>query len=224
MKVIYFHQHFTTPSVGGGIRSYEFAKMLMARGHQVTMVCGGDPKNFNLPATGKNGVYRGYIDGIDVIQIALPYSNNDGKAVRAKVFLKYAWCSISYALHEDYDLCFATTTPLTSGIPGLAAKWFRRKKFVFEVRDFWPDSTITLFQAVGKKYPWYLKFGLSFLGNRCYRAADACIGLAPGICDAIKAHAQNGKKVALIPNGCDPDERGIQGCLGLTKIDGLNGL
>lgn len=205
MKVIYFHQHFVTPTVGGGIRSYEFSKKLIERGHQVTMVCGGDQKMFNLPETKKKGVYRGDIDGINVIQIALPYSNSDGKLTRAKVFLKYAWRSIYYALHEDYDLCFATTTPLTSGIPGLAAKWFRRKKFVFEVRDFWPDSTITLFKAVGKKYPWYLKYGLSFLGNRCYRAADACIGLAPGICDAIKAHAQKGKRVDLIPNGCDLD-------------------
>lgn len=205
MKVIYFHQHFTTPSVGGGIRSYEFAKKLISRGHQVTMVCGGDHKSFNLPESSIKGVYRGDIDGIDVIQIDLPYSNNDGKATRAKVFLKYAFWSLRYAMHEDYDLAFATTTPLTSGIPGLFAKWFRKKKFVFEVRDFWPDSTITLFKAIGKKYPWYLKMGLSFLGNRCYRAADACIGLAPGICDAIKDHAQKGKRVVLIPNGCDLD-------------------
>lgn len=203
MRVIYFHQHFATPSVGGGLRSYEFAKKLIGRGHQVTMVCGGDHKLFNLPTTKKKGVYRGEIDGIDVVQISLPFSNNDGKLIRAKVFLKYAFKSLFFAFHEDYDLAFATSTPLTSGIPGLAAKWFRKKKFVFEVRDFWPDSTITLFQAVGKKYPWYLKVGLSFLGNLCYRAADACIGLAPGICDAIKAHSQKGKRVELIPNGCD---------------------
>ena len=37
MKVLYFHQHFTTPKAGGAIRSYEFAKRLIARGHQVTM-------------------------------------------------------------------------------------------------------------------------------------------------------------------------------------------
>lgn len=203
MRVIYFHQHFATPSVGGGLRSYEFAKKLIGRGHQVTMVCGGDHKLFNLPTTKKKGVYRGEIDGIDVVQISLPFSNNDGKLIRAKVFLKYAFKSLFFAFHEDYDLAFATSTPLTSGIPGLAAKWFRKKKFVFEVRDFWPDSTITLFQAVGKKYPWYLKVSLSFLGNLCYRAADACIGLAPGICDAIKAHSQKGKRVELIPNGCD---------------------
>lgn len=224
MNVIYFHQQFTTPNISGGIRSYEFAKKLIERGHKVTMVCGGKHDMFNLPETNKKGVFRGDVEGIDVIQIDLPYSNNDGKAKRAKVFLKYAWRSIHYALFENYDLVFATTTPLTAGIPGLVAKWFRRKKFVFEVRDFWPDSTKTLFAAIGKKYPWYLDWGLSFLGNRCYKAADACIGLAPGICSAIREHSQKGKRVELIPNGCDlelfsPSKRGEMELSGVNEGD-----
>ncbi len=40
MRVIYFHQHFSTPKGMVGIRSYEMARRLVARGHQVTMVCG----------------------------------------------------------------------------------------------------------------------------------------------------------------------------------------
>lgn len=31
MKVLYFHQHFTTPKAGGAIRSYEFAKRLIQK-------------------------------------------------------------------------------------------------------------------------------------------------------------------------------------------------
>ena len=40
MRILYFHQHFTTPDVGGGTRSYEFSKKLIEKGHNVTMVCG----------------------------------------------------------------------------------------------------------------------------------------------------------------------------------------
>ena len=82
MKVLYFHQHFTTPKAGGAIRSYEFAKRLIARGHQVTMVTGGDYKKFGLTPTHKKNIYRGDIDGIDVIQISIPYSNSDGLIIR----------------------------------------------------------------------------------------------------------------------------------------------
>ena len=40
---------------------------------------------------------------------------------------------------EQYDLVFATSTPLTAGIPGIIARWIKRKPFVFEVRDLWPE-------------------------------------------------------------------------------------
>ena len=73
MKVLYFHQHFTTPALGGATRSYEFARRLIERGHTVTMVC-GEMAKLNLPKTGVRNVYRGDVDGIDVIQISLPYS------------------------------------------------------------------------------------------------------------------------------------------------------
>ena len=130
MKVLYFHQHFTTPALGGATRSYEFARRLIERGHTVTMVC-GEMAKLNLPKTGVRNVYRGDVDGIDVIQISLPYSNKDGIAKRAITFLKFAWKGVRVALHEDYDLLFSTSTPLTAGIPGIVMKWFRKKAFVF---------------------------------------------------------------------------------------------
>lgn len=200
MKVIYFAEHFTTPSLGGAVRPYQMAERLIAHGHQVTMVCGGDHKMFDLPETHKKNIYRGSVDGIDVIQISLPYSNNDSVGKRAATFLKFARKAIGIAMREDYDLLFATSTPLTDGLPGIFAKWFRRKTFVFEVRDLWPE----LPKALGMKNP-FLLWGMSVLEKRSYHAADACIGLSPGICEGIKRRSQKGKPIAMIPNGCDLD-------------------
>ena len=200
MKVIYFAEHFTTPKLGGAVRPYQMAKRLIEHGHQVTMVCGGDHKMFNLPETSKKNIYRGDVDGIDVVQISLPYSNNDSVAKRAITFLKFARKAMGIALREDYDLLFATSTPLTDGLPGIVAKWFRRKKFVFEVRDLWPE----LPKALGMKNP-FLIWGMSVLEKRSYHAADACIGLSPGICEGIRRRSQKGKPIAMVPNGCDLD-------------------
>ena len=113
------------------------------------MVTGGKKEIYNLPATDKKNVYRGNIDGIDVIQIALPYSNSDGLVKRAITFIKYALKSIHYAMHEEYDMAYSTSTPLTAGIPCIWAKWFRGKKYIFEVRDLWPE----LPKALGLKNP-----------------------------------------------------------------------
>ena len=200
MKVIYFAEHFNTPATGGGMRPYQMAKRLIASGHQVIMVCGGDYKRLGLKSTDKKNIYRGEVDGIDVLQISLPYSNNDSIAKRTMTFLKFARKAMGIALKEDYDLLFATSTPLTDGLPGIVAKWFRRKKFVFEVRDLWPE----LPKALGMKNPIFL-WGMSVLEKRSYHAADACIGLSPGICEGIKRRSQKGKPIAMVPNGCDLD-------------------
>ena len=150
--------------------------------------------------TKKKNIYRGNIDGIDVVQISLPYSNDDSIAKRTSIFLKFARKSIGFAMKEDYDLLFATSTPLTDGLPGIMAKWFRRKKFVFEVRDLWPE----LPKALGMKNP-FLLWGMGVLEKRSYHAANACVGLSPGICEGIRRRSQKGKPIAMIPNGCDLD-------------------
>lgn len=197
MKVLYCHQYFTTPSQGGGTRSYEFAQHLIRKGHQVTMVCGESVK-LNLPESSVKGIFRGVVDGIDVIQVAVPSSNYDSIVKRVYTFVKFAWLSIKVVLKEDFDILFATSTPLTAGIPGIVMKCFRKKKFVFEVRDLWPE----LPKALGMKNP-FLLAGMSVLEWMSYHLADACIGLSPGICEGITRRSQKGKKIVMIPNGCD---------------------
>ena len=105
MRVLYFHQHFSTPNGSVGIRSYEMARRLIARGHQVTMVCG----SYGGGETGiehqfVNGKRRGTVDGIDIIEFDLAYSNSDGFVKRALTFVKFALRSIGLVFSEKYDL------------------------------------------------------------------------------------------------------------------------
>ena len=199
MKILYLHQHFTTPSGASGTRSYEMARRLVEQGHQVTMVCG----SFGVGKTGLKGEFikgrrEGGVDGIRVIEYQLPYSNHDGFLKRSLTFARFSLLNIRTVLKEDFDLLFATSTPLTVAVPGVLGKWLRRKPFVFEVRDLWPE----LPQAMGViKNPLILKM-LDWLETLAYRNADACIGLSPGIVKGIKRKAPN-KSVAMIPNGCD---------------------
>lgn len=200
MKILYFHQHFTLPTSAGGTRSYELAQKLIAKGHQVTMVAGGR-SDLGLAPTNKKGIFRGDVDGIDVIQIALPYSNRDGLFKRANTFVKFGWKSIKIAFQEKYDLLFATSTPLTAGLPGIVMKLTgKKRKFVFEVRDLWPE----LPKALGMKNPIFLA-GMSILEWLSYHTANGCIGLSPGICEGIDRRSQKGKPIELVPNGCDLD-------------------
>lgn len=201
MKVLYFHQHFDTPQGATGIRSYEFARALINAGHQVTIVCGSsDRSSLDLPYDARRSWYRGMIDDIDVISLPLPYSNRDSIGRRTFIFLRFAWRSVLISLKDEYDLLFATSTPLTAGVPGIFARWLRRKPFVFEVRDLWPE----LPKALGMRNP-ILLGGMSLLEWMTYHSALACIGLSPGIVEGIQRRSAAGMPVAMIPNGCDLD-------------------
>lgn len=202
MKVLYFHQHFSTPQGSAGIRSYAMAKKLAAKGHQVTMVCG----SYGMANTGLNspfisGLRRGSVENFEVIEFELPYSNKTSFLKRAQVFLSFAFKSIRVALTEDYDLLFATSTPLTAAIPGIAAKILRRKPFVFEVRDLWPE----LPKAMGVISNPLILFLLSILEWCAYKSANKLIALSPGIQQGIERYRKDSENITMIPNGCDMD-------------------
>jgi glycosyltransferase involved in cell wall biosynthesis len=202
MRVLYFHQHFSTPRGSAGIRSYEMARRLVARGHQVTMVCGSyGGGETGLVQPFHRGCRRGTVDGIDVIEFDLKYSNSDGLVRRAFTFLKFALRSVALVFTERYDLVFATTTPLTAGIPGIFARWVRGKPFVFEVRDLWPE----LPRAMGVIRNPLVLAAMSLLEWASYRSAQRLIGLSPGIVEGIVRRGVSRERVALVPNGCDLD-------------------
>jgi len=203
MKVLYFYQYFSTPAGSTGTRAYEMAKHLVHHGHDVTVVCGDClTASTGLDSEMVGGCRSGIVDGIKIIQLDLPYSNKQSLLKRTGIFLRYAFGCVRIAFRSDANVLFASTTPLTAGIPGIVLKLVRpRLKFVFEVRDLWPE----LPRAMGViKNPVILSAmsGLEWLSYKC---ADGCIGLAPGIAEGICERSNSKKEIEVIPNGCDLD-------------------
>lgn len=171
-----------------GTRSYEFGKRLVEAGHEVTVLCGSSHLA-DVPEE---------VDGMRIIQIQIACSNRDNFLKRVVSFVLFSLSATWKALRLDYDVVYATSTPLTVGIPALAAKWFRGKKFIFEVRDLWPE----LPKAMGIIRNRLLLSLLEWFEAFCYRSADACVGLSPGIVEGIREKKPRGD-VVLIPNACD---------------------
>ncbi len=218
MRILYFHQHFSTPAGTSGTRSYEMAKHLVAKGYKVTMVyAAGDRGHAISRDTKVKGVQRGNFEGIDLIEFAIPYSNKMRFFQRALSFFRYSFKSIKLIFTEQYDLVLASSTPLTAGIPGIVMKMSGKKQpFIFEVRDLWPE----LPKAMGVITNPIVLSMLSWLEYLCYHYADALIALSPGIQRGILRRLKKPKTVALIPNGCDLDFF-VQGKSAKTLLPGV---
>jgi glycosyltransferase involved in cell wall biosynthesis len=176
------------------------ARALVGRGHEVTVVCGsfGYGAQTGLSSEFRHGKRTGLVEGIRVVEFALPYSNSSSFARRAWVFLVFALRSVVLACTQPCDVVFATSTPLTAAVPGIAARWLRGRRFVFEVRDLWPE----LPKAMGVINNPLLLRSMRLLELIAYRSCDLGIALAPGIAEGIEASSPN-LEVVTIPNGCD---------------------
>ena len=145
MRVLYLHQHFTTPQGSAGIRSYQFAKKLIEHGHTVTVLCGSHKVgNSGLTCPFKKGWRKGVVEGINVVEFDLKYSNTLNFYQRVIVFIRYIFLCIVHGYKVPFDIVFATSTPLTVSIPAIILKLFKHKTFIFEVRDLWPELPVAL--------------------------------------------------------------------------------
>jgi glycosyltransferase involved in cell wall biosynthesis len=202
MKILYVVQHFNIPTGSAGIRPYKMAKALLDKGHKVTLVCG----SYEGAKTGLNGDFvdgkrTGFYEGIQIIEFDIKYSNKMSFLKRTWVFFLYVWKTVSLALSYNYDILFASTTPLTVGIPGIFARWIRNKRFIFEVRDLWPE----LPKAMGVIKNPIILWMMGVLEFLCYQSANKLIGLSDGIVKGINKRGVSLNKIVNIPNGCDLD-------------------
>jgi len=201
LKVLYIHQYFTTPQYAGGVRSYEFAKRLVAKGCRVSVLTSDA---FFKPKIeqAKKGSYQVMVDGIDVNVIHVPYSNKNGFLFRVFAFVKFMLFCCLYAYRfRKYDVVYATSTPLTIAVPALYLNKFFKMTMYFEVRDLWPDIPIEL--NIIKNG--LIKFCLKKIELYVYRSAKKVVVLSEGMREEILKKGISDEKLLLVPNASDLD-------------------
>lgn len=181
MNILYFYQYYCTPKGAWGTRVHEFASEWVKKGHQVTVVTSVYSKS-DLKARRLIDIQN--YDGVKVIIINVRIDNRHSFLKRIYTFLAYAILSCWFALTYEADVVVASSGPITVGIPGIVARYVRRRILVFEVRDIWPEGAIELGVI---KNPIIKKLAFWF-EKRCYKAASLIVALSVGMRDYILEH------------------------------------
>ncbi len=198
MKLLYLHQYFLTADEPGATRSYETAKRLVARGHRVEVIT--SDQKAAVTDHSNSDWHTKNIDGVNVHSIRVPYNNDMNFSQRMRAFGEFALKAGSYGSALDYDLVFATSTPLTIAIPAVRLSRIRAVPMVFEVRDLWPQVPI----EIGALRNPLLRRAAMRLEKYAYDNASAIVGLSPGITASILERFPHAA-VETISNACDTD-------------------
>lgn len=197
MKILIFYQYFTTPRGSWGTRIYEFSKEWVKKGHEVTVVTSIYSKS-DLSA--KKFIETQNFEGIKVKVLNIKIDNKQHKIKRIFSFIAYSLISSWYAVTLKADVVIASSGPITVGIPGLLSRLCSKKKFVYEVRDLWPEVPI----EVGVIKNSIIKSIAYSFEKKLYNKASLVVGLSPGMKDYIKNNF-NHKNVICITNSANID-------------------
>ena len=196
MHILLIHQAFAALDEPGGTRHHELARFLVSKGHQVTVIA--SPVSYLTGSASTKG--RETLDGITILRPAVYSAHHKSFFHRLLAFFSFMFASFFAGLSVNHvDVVWGTSPPIFQGVSAWLLARLKGAKFLFEVRDLWPDFAI----AVGVlKNPLLIRLSL-WLERFLYRHADQMIVNSPGYVEHVKS--RGARAVELIPNGADPE-------------------
>jgi glycosyltransferase involved in cell wall biosynthesis len=200
MHILIVHQAFASLDEPGGTRHDEFARLLAARGHQVTVIASSVSYLTGAPLPPFSQKMGGDREGgVRVLRASAYQAHHKSFLHRIFAFLSFMFSSFWIGLGvKNVDLVWGTSPPIFQGLTAWTLARLKRVPFLFEVRDLWPQFAI----AVGVLTNPLLIRLAEWLERFLYRRADRVIVNSPGFIEHVTG--RGAAHVELIPNGADP--------------------
>ncbi len=202
MHILLLSDNFSPETNAPANRGFEHAKAWVAAGHRVTVITCAP----NFP---QGKVYDGYrnslwqtenMDGIEVIRVWSYMTRNEGFARRILDFVSYMVTGfIASFFVRRIDVIVGTSPQFFTACAAWAVSLFRRRPWVFELRDIWPESI----RAVSGMQNSRVLDLLEKLELFLYRSADAIVAVTPSFKRNLIDRGIDGAKISVATNGVD---------------------
>lgn len=201
MRILFITDNFPPEVNAPANRTYEHCKEWVNKGVEVTVItC--------VPNFPRGKVFDGYknkwkqeevIEGIRVIRVWSYISANEGFVKRILDYLSFSLSSFFVGLWVKTDVIIATSPQFFTALTGRWLHFFKRKPWIFEVRDLWPESII----AVGAMNRNFAIRYFEWLEKRLYRNASKIIVVTDAFKTKIGEKGINLDKIVVHKNGVD---------------------
>jgi glycosyltransferase involved in cell wall biosynthesis len=204
---IWIIAHYANPpDRPGSTRHYDFARALIKQGHKVTIFASSfhhrTRKDERLEA--KQTYRRQTINDVNFIWIkASPYyGGNDRRRVINMLSYALRVIPLGVGIRERPDVIWASSPHPFAGLAGYILSRLKRVRFIFEVRDLWPEVFVQI-GGYSSKSPVVRSLGV--LEKFLYRQANIIIVLMPRASEYITGLGIPANKICYVPNGVNPE-------------------
>ena len=203
MHILFLTDNFPPESNAPASRTYEHACEWVKAGHQVTIItC--------VPNFPRGKVFEGYknklwqfeeMDGIRVIRVGTYISSNEGLIKRILDYMSFMVSGFFGAIFvRRVDIVVGTSPQFFTACSAWAVSALKRRPFVFELRDIWPESV----RAVGAMQSSKILDLLEAVEMFLYQRASCIISVTNSFKDTLERRGINPDKIHVITNGVDP--------------------
>lgn len=203
MQTILIHQAFASKDEPGGTRHYELGRRLVASGQEFTVIASDVSYQ-----TGKRIVPRirfvteSSEDGIRILRAYTYSALHRSYLSRVVSFVTFMTTSVMVgAATGKPDVIMGTTPPIFQAVSAWLLSVLRRRPFLLEVRDLWPEFAIDIGLLKSPLLIRIARWVESFL----YRNSDHILVNSPAYRDYLIRKGVDLQKITFIPNGVDAD-------------------
>lgn len=196
------NHHASHPGHTAGTRHFTLASHLVRRGHRVTIFAAGRGHQTGIDQTLRStDLYRAeVVDGVRFVWLrTTPYRGNDWRRQVNMLSFLVVFLVVQARERRPHVVIGSTVHPFAAFGGWLAAR-LRGARFVFEVRDLWPQTLVDLGALrAGSPGERVLRALEAFLVRR----ASTVITLLPGMREYLDEHSLPTRHLFYIPNGAD---------------------
>ncbi|MEM9077502.1 MAG: glycosyltransferase family 4 protein [Bacteroidota bacterium] len=201
MRILFLTDNFPPEVNAPATRTYEHCKEWVKNGAEVTVItC---VPNFPFGKTYdnyKNKLYQTEtIDSIKVIRVWSFMAPNKGFLLRTLDFISFSVMSFLSGIFVRTDIIMATSPQFFTALSGRALSAFKRKPFVLEIRDLWPEQILA---STNMKRNLFIKY-FEWEELKCYKRADLIVTVTESFVDKIADRGISKEKIVVVKNGVD---------------------
>ncbi len=202
MKVLFISDNFPPELNAPSTRTYEHARRWVERGHEVTVITTAPnfPEGVVFPGYDNDWYKVELKDGIRVVRVKSYIAPNDGVVRRTLDYFSFCVSAfVAGLLQRRPDIVITTSPQFFAATAGWLLTRLRHLPWVFELRDLWPESIV----SVGALKRGALIKALEWLEMRMYHAADTIVSVTQAFCRNLESRGVPAQKMVVVRNGAD---------------------